>query len=166
MELAHDTAALLAQLTDLKQLLRLQNSLLLEQTREIAAQKARATAAQNEVDIREQRIARLERHLALKGKKDASIARPTGSTLKLVNRKHLNVSAKSLEKGSSSSHTATRPTTEDVEEGYREVDRIYGFVDCRPPEREEVLGKALCLPVLMWLAVLRTQLSVQIHIFL
>lgn len=149
MEVAHDTAALLAQLTDLKQLLRLQNSLLLEQTREIAAQKAHAAAARNEIDIREQRIARLERHLALKGKKDASGLRPSESTVKLVNRKNLNLSAKTLE---------TRPTTEDVEGCYREVDRIYGFVDWKPPEREEVLGIVFLLPRnLVWPVFLRTQ---------
>ena len=144
-------ASLQSQLHELKQLLLLQNALIVEQAREIITQKARLREAQAEVEARDQRLARLERQNAHRAHDSSRLAAAelqkaagssSGANLK---------PGRDQRKLTPGLHAAT-PTPEPLEQPeeqirYRTVDRLYGFVSHDVPHKEEVKGKVkgLCL---------------------
>jgi hypothetical protein len=139
---------LLLQLHDLRALLALQNQLLQEQCVEISSLQAKLRAGEKENELKDQKISRLERHLAVSSRRSSTNATPSstrgdakskttasGSRLKPIAGPGL--SQASTRVGSRASSRAPDAGS-DAELSYRETDKVYGFVEARALLKDEV----------------------------
>lgn len=138
---ASQKESLVLQLIELRQLLLLQSALIQEQGQEIQSQQARVSAAQKEIEKRDQKIARLERHSLLKEKNDRrnTPALPIKSikTQRLVDRA---TKSSSDERQFSPQPSLAHSSVSQVLPKYQETNRVYGFTSIPQREKEEVLG--------------------------